>query len=134
FLNSVGLRHVKVWKVDEEVGSPQVQRQSLQQFFEKLTISKTKIPTTTAPRVTGPTVLNGRNALLGVMSDNRFTCVVAIANDKALVSTEKGEICLLDDSCQRFSKIMSAEFGVSCISVDPEKRFAWVAGRQGSIR
>ena len=68
------------------------------------------------------------------MVDQHMTCVVGIAEDKALVCTEKGDICLLDEALLRLSKIANAEFGVSCITIDADSKFAWVAGRHGQIR
>lgn len=63
-----------------------------------------------------------------------MSCVVGISDDKALVCTEKGDICLLDESGLRFTRVATAEFGVSSITVDADSKFAWVAGRHGSIR
>lgn len=63
-----------------------------------------------------------------------MTCVVGISDDKALVCTEKGDICLLDESGLRFSKVASVEFGVGCITVDTDSKFAWVAGKHGNIQ
>ncbi|KAF8460230.1 WD40-repeat-containing domain protein [Kalaharituber pfeilii] len=107
-LVTVGLRHVKVWKVEEE-------------------------PRPASP---GTKVLSGRNALLGSMVDYTMTCVVGISEDKALVCSERGDICLLDESQLqlRLLKIANAEFGVSCITIDAESKFAWVAGKNGNIR
>lgn len=68
------------------------------------------------------------------MVDQNMTCVVGISEDKALVCTEKGDICLLDEGLLRLSKIANAEFGVSCITIDADSKFAWVAGRHGHIR
>lgn len=68
------------------------------------------------------------------MADSVMTCVVGISEDKALVCTEKGDICLLDESLLRLSKVANAEFGVSCITIDAESKFAWVAGKHGNIR
>lgn len=82
----------------------------------------------------GPVVLHGRNALLGNMSDSTMSCVVAVAEDKAIVCSERGDICLLEETGLRFSKVADAGFAVHCIAVDTEKKFAWVAGANGSHR
>ena len=68
------------------------------------------------------------------MVDSAMTCVVGISDDKALVCTEKGDICLFDDTHCRLMKVANAEFGVSCIAIDAEYKFAWVAGKHGNIR
>lgn len=119
----MGTRHVKIWRTEEDVSkSLSISRKT------RLTARQQK------PVSPGPKVLHGRNALLGSMSDSTMSCVVGISDDKALVCTEKGDICLLDESGLRFSRVANAEFGVSSITVDAESKFAWVAGRHGNIR
>ncbi|KAI5791626.1 WD40-repeat-containing domain protein [Peziza echinospora] len=105
-LVTVGTRHVKIWKVDDD------------------------------PRPVSPNakVLQGRNAILGPMQDAIMTCVVGISEDKAIVCSEKGDICLIDDGQLRLQKIANAEFGISCITFDADSKSAWVAGRHGNIR
>ena len=34
----------------------------------------------------------------------------------------------------KFSKVADAGFKVNCIAVDPERKFAWAAGQNGSHR
>lgn len=115
---------MKIWKTEDEV-SPR---------FRKSRHGRSLIRRQQKPASPGPKVLHGRNALLGAMSDSTMSCVVGISDDKALVCTEKGDICLLDESGLRFSKVANAEFGVGCITVDAESKFAWVAGKHGNIR
>ena len=81
-------------------------------------------------------MLPGRNSLLGALSDSIFTCVARISDNKAIICSEKGDICLLDDSDgnQRLTKVAHAGFGVSCVAVNPDGDYAWVAGKQGNIR
>ncbi|KAF3933369.1 hypothetical protein ABW19_dt0205163 [Dactylella cylindrospora] len=130
--HSVGLRHVKIWKLDEEpvAPSPQANAKSLHSIFEKFSHGKAKAPI----RSQGPNVLNGRNALLGPLLEELFISVTAISDDRAIIATEKGDICVIDDGLQRVSKVASAESGVTCMAVDRQQKFAWIAGRQGSIR
>lgn len=79
-------------------------------------------------------MLHGRNAILGPMAESAMSCVVGISEDKALVCSERGDICLLDENGLRLTKVANAEFGVNCITVDAESKFAWVAGKHGHIR
>lgn len=102
-LVTVGTRHVKLWRTEED-----------------------------KPNASGPVVLHGRNALLGNMSDSTMSCIVGISEDKAVVCSERGDICLLEEVGMRFSKVADAGFGVHCIAVDAERKFAWVAGKNGS--
>ncbi|KAF3914428.1 hypothetical protein ABW21_db0209915 [Orbilia brochopaga] len=132
-LITVGLRHVKIWKIEEEPAAPSPQAnssKSLHSIFEKFSHGKTKQPI----RPQGPNVLNGRNALLGPLLEEVFISVTAIADDRAIIATEKGDICVIDDGLQRVSKVASADTGVTCLAVDGQRKYAWVAGRHGSIR
>lgn len=63
-----------------------------------------------------------------------MTCVVGLSDDKAILCSDKGDICLLDDTGQRLTRVANAEFGINCMSVDEKKEFAWVGGRSGNIR
>ncbi|KAK6345518.1 hypothetical protein TWF718_007432 [Orbilia javanica] len=131
-LITVGLRHVKIWKMEEEpvVPSPQANSKSLHMIFEKFSHGKSKQPI----RSQGPNVLNGRNALLGPLLEEVFISVTAISDDRAIIATEKGDICVIDDGLQRVSKVASADSGVTCLAVDTQRKFAWVACKQGTIR
>ncbi|KAK6504798.1 hypothetical protein TWF481_006736 [Arthrobotrys musiformis] len=131
-LITVGLRHVKIWKMEEEpaVPSPQANSKSLHMIFEKFSHGKSKQPI----RSQGPNVLGGRNALLGPLLEEMFISVTAISDDRAIIATEKGDICVIDDGLQRVSKVASADSGVTCLAVDPQRKFAWAACKQGTIR
>lgn len=121
----VGIRHVRLWRIEEDVGDAgQIPKRKW-----RLTRRQQKANTTG-----GPVVLHGRNALLGNMSDSTMSCVVAISDDKAVVCSERGDVCLLEETGLRFSKVADAGFAVHCIAVDAEKKFAWVAGASGSHR
>ncbi|KAF8252289.1 WD40 repeat-like protein [Wilcoxina mikolae CBS 423.85] len=122
-LVTVGTRHVKIWRTEDDVGDG---RKSKRKW--RLTRKQQKA---NAP---GPVVLHGRNALLGNMSDSTMSCVVGISEDKAVVCSERGDICLLEETGMRFAKVADAGFGVRCIAVDAERKFAWVAGKSGSHR
>ncbi|KAI9777339.1 MAG: hypothetical protein M1839_008947 [Geoglossum umbratile] len=124
-LVSVGTRHVKVWRIED----PGAISPSKQKLFDSLVqIASTNLA---APRT-----LPGRNCLLGVLVEATFTCIARISDDKALVCSEKGDICLLDDSdgAQRLHRVAHAGFGINCVAVDPDRKHAWVGGKNGSIR
>jgi hypothetical protein len=83
-----------------------------------------------------PKSLSGRNCLLGPLADSVFACVTAISQNKAVVCTERGDICLIDDTegAQRLSKVAHAGFGVSCVAAEPDSNSVWVSGKCGKIR
>ncbi|KAI5800021.1 WD40-repeat-containing domain protein [Geopyxis carbonaria] len=120
-LVTVGTRHVKIWRTGDDVGDGRKPRRKW-----RLTRRQQKVIGA------GTKVLHGRNALLGNMSESTMSCVVGISDDKALVCSERGDICLLEETEMKFSKVADAGFGVSCVAIDPERKFAWVAGKNGS--
>ncbi|KAH0565221.1 hypothetical protein GP486_001382 [Trichoglossum hirsutum] len=122
---SVGTRHIKVWRIEE----PSAISPSKQKIFDVLVQAVPANPAT-------PRTLPGRNCLLGALVEATFTCIAIISEDKALVCSEKGDICLLDDrdGAQRLHKVAHAGFGVNCVAVDPGGKYAWVGGKNGSIR
>jgi len=118
----VGTRHVKIWRTeDPSLLSPTAKsRQSDITFILTSATHKT---------------LPGRNCLLGSLLEATFTSVVAVAPSKAIVCSDKGDICLIDDSdgTQRFSKIADAGFGVTALAVDSKGRLH-LAGNQGGLK
>jgi len=79
--------------------------------------------------------LPGRNCLLESLLEANFTCVVAVAPSKAIVASDKGDICLVDDSdgTQRFSKVAEAGVAVTSMTVDGKGRLH-LASNQGGLR
>jgi WD40 repeat protein len=120
-LVTVGVRHVKVWKVDDLNATMRISkaRQSDVSFLSS-SMHKT---------------LPGRNCILESLKETTFTSVVAIAPDKAIVASDKGDICLIDDSESehRFSKLANAGFAVSSLAVDIKGRLH-IAGSQSVLK
>ena len=79
--------------------------------------------------------LPGRNCLLGSLLETNFTSVVAVAPNKAIVASDRGDICLIDDTDggQRFTKIANAGFGVTSMAVDTRGRLH-LASSQGGVK
>ena len=122
---SVGTRHVKVWRVDHtESVSPTKNRPDL--------IKGLEIP----PSSPAPKAFSGRNCLLGSLIDAVFTSVVAVSQDKAILCTEQGDICVLDDADQeqRLEKVAQVDFSPFCVSVGTSKDSIIVAGAEGRIK
>lgn len=121
---SIGTRHVKLWRV-ERAGSaaPAKGRHDL-------------LETPTAPPESpGPQIFSGRNCILGPLIDATFTCAVAVSENKAILCTTQGDICLMDDSekAQRLVRVASVQFGVQSITFDEKTGLAWVAGEEARI-
>ncbi|KAF2090423.1 WD40 repeat-like protein [Saccharata proteae CBS 121410] len=101
-LIAVGTRHCKVWRVDDANANH----------------SKTR-PSDVASPFNNRT-LPGRNCLLGSLLEANFTSVVPVTPTKAIISSDRGHICLLDDSdkSQKFYMVAHAKFPVTSMAAD----------------
>jgi WD40 repeat protein len=104
-LVTIGTRHVKVWRIDNSTPSTPIK--AVASFFPQQSTKACH------------KILSGRNCLLGPLLEGTFTAIVTISNSKAIVCSESGDICLLDDSegNQQFSKVLNAGFGVTAASL-----------------
>lgn len=122
---TVGTRHVKVWRVEDG--------QSTSPIRQKFALDGTPQPMPGQPTLK---ILQGRNCLLGpLLLDAIFTCVATISENKAILCTDKGDVCLLDgEEKQRLSKIEQLGFGATCIAVDMDVARIRIGGRFGRIK
>ncbi|KAK3304616.1 uncharacterized protein B0T15DRAFT_486168 [Chaetomium strumarium] len=105
-LLTLGVRHVKVWRVDD---GPEIS--GAKQKFPS------DGPVPVAP-VQAQKPLPGRNILLGSMLDATFSCALPISEDRAIICTETGSVCLLDDANKqmKLTKALDLGFSITCIS------------------
>ena len=120
---SVGTRHVKLWRVEDTTSTSPV---------------KTGIDTARngdwTPYSQGTKVLPGRNCILGPMIDACFTSVVAISEDRALIGTVDGDLCLLHDSedlCT-LKSICTFPFNITSLAIDQSRQQIAIGGKAGS--
>jgi WD40 repeat protein len=120
-LITVGTRHVRVWKVDDPKSS--------------MRISKARASDISFLNGSFHKPLQGRNCLLDTLKEATFTSVVAVAPNKAIVASDRGDVCLIDDSSsdQRFVKLFNAGFAVSSMAVDTKGRLH-LASNQGGLK
>jgi hypothetical protein len=114
----VGVRHVKVWRLADAVtGSPMKLRPNNDSYM-------------TPPGIS-PKALSGRNCLLGPLGDATFTSVASISDSEAVVCSDSGAVCLLDDTegSQKLSLVMQVDFGITSVAVDGESGAIWLGGR-----
>ena len=79
--------------------------------------------------------LSGRNVLLGPLVEATFTTLAAISDHKAVLCTEKGDVCLLDDTeGQKLIRLANTGFSVTCIAVDTSTKQIRIGGRNGNVR
>jgi WD40 repeat protein len=105
-LLTLGVRHVKVWRVDD---GPEISG------ARQKTANDGPVP---AAPVQAQKPLPGRNILLGSMLDATFSCALPISDDRAVLCTETGSVCLLDDTNKqmKLTKALDLGFSVTCIS------------------
>lgn len=122
---TVGTRHVKVWRIEDGQGTSPTR--------QKFALDGTPQPAPVQPILK---TLQGRNCLLGPMLlDAVFTCVATISENKAILCTDKGDICFLDgNDKQRLSKISQLGFGATCIAMDMSVSRIRIGGRCGRIK
>jgi len=112
---TVGTRHVKIWRVesnngdgsdDSGPGSPYAQLQTLP----------------------------GRNCVLGTLLERTFTTVLAIAEGRAIVCSDQGEVCFLDDTgiTPQFRKMVEVGFAIFSAVVYSEE-YLVVGGGGGRV-
>ncbi|KAJ5732153.1 hypothetical protein N7493_003634 [Penicillium malachiteum] len=117
-LVTTGVRHVKVWRLPTlRPVSPTKSRLNLDGGGP-------------SPNP-APKALSGRNCLLGALGDSTFSCVSSISDQEAVLGTESGAVCLLDDreGSQKLSVITQLNFGVTSLAVDFDRESIWLAGR-----
>ncbi|KAL8643063.1 MAG: hypothetical protein Q9228_000302 [Teloschistes exilis] len=115
---SVGTRHVKIWRL-EQISSPAKGRRGLDSISDGSSASPI------------PRTFTGRNCLLGSLQDAVFTCVVGISNDKSVLCTQDGTVCLLDDvsRSQRLLQVAKKDYSITCVTLDQSAGVVWIGGK-----
>ncbi|KHJ33894.1 putative mitogen-activated protein kinase-binding protein 1 [Erysiphe necator] len=119
---TVGTRHIKIWRLTDEQRSVSPTKQRRKSDAISITISSQLSPKTLA----------GRNVLLGPLVDVTFTALAKISDNRALVSSEKGDLCLIDDTYgPKLLNLTNTGFSITCIAVDLKTRRVRVGGKNG---
>jgi WD40 repeat protein len=121
---TVGVRHVKVWRPDLSNAPSPVKSK----FKSDL---KDSVPSSPSSKA-----INGRNCILGSLIESDFTCVADISDAMAIIGTNNGDICLLDDRSgnQTLTAIRKESYAIASISADRDNREVWIGGARGHIR
>ena len=121
---TVGTRHAKVWRLEQnKPASSSKKRFDIENGIDG------------APGSPVPRTFSGRNCLLGPLIDAAFTCVAAISDSKAILCTDKGDVCLLDDTerTQRLNRITKTGSSILCLTVDIARKRLWMGGTMGKL-
>ncbi|KAL6892322.1 quinon protein alcohol dehydrogenase-like superfamily [Trichoderma evansii] len=117
-LVTLGVRHIKMWKIDENAGvSP----------------TKPKFGLDHPPlSPNSQRTLPGRNIILGGLLEATFNCA-AVDGDRLIICTEAGEVCILegDDKQTKIICILSLDFFISTIEIRGD--VAHVGGKDGNF-
>ena len=122
---SVGTRHVKVWRLEPAPA------QSPSKTKFRLDNVEASLPSSPVPRI-----ISGRNCLLGKLMEATFTCIAPLDECKAILCTDKGDVCILDDSdrTQNLYTTLRVQFDVKSVAIDHVRRQVWIGGAAGEIR
>ncbi|KAJ5599127.1 hypothetical protein N7450_000194 [Penicillium hetheringtonii] len=117
-LVTTGVRHVKVWRLPpSRPVSP--------------TKSRLNVDGAVPSPSPAPKALSGRNCLLGQLSDSTFSCASSISDQEAVVGSESGAVCFLDDreGSQKLQLVIQVGFAITSLTVDFDRESIWLGGR-----
>lgn len=120
-----GTRHVKTWRVEEpRPTSPSKQRFPADGRRQSV------------PASPGPQLLPGRNCLLGSLADRTFTCATRIPDGGALLCTDKGDVCMVEqtEGNNRLVRLAQTSLSITCVTVHPCGRYAWLGSKTGELQ
>lgn len=115
-LITFGTRHVKSWRVvDESQGPPSPSKRH-----------------ETPPNIAKKT-LPGRNVLLGSLLEATFTCATPLDENHALLCSDGGDICVLDDTTGQMRLTRAAGLGSAITCCARRGTLAFVGDRDGQL-
>lgn len=118
------MRHIKLWRLgDLTPNSP---------TKAKASPEPTNVPSSNA----GPISLSGRNCLLGTLRDSVFTCISSVSDNEAIVCTDTGAVCFLDDTAgqQKLSFVKNFHIGISSLAIEHDSAMVWFGCRDGTFQ
>lgn len=118
-LITYGTRHIRAWKIVDELQRP--------------TSSSKKAYTGDVNPQNAQKTLPGRNVLLGSLLEASFTCGVTLDESRALLASDGGDVCLLDDTSgqMKLSRLAGLGFASTCCS--RRGPLAIIAGNNGQM-
>ncbi|RYP54284.1 hypothetical protein DL768_000858 [Monosporascus sp. mg162] len=116
-LVTLGVRHVKVWRVEE---GPRPISPTKPKFAAETSSSQKPLP--------------GRNVLLGNMIETTFSCAAAIDETKAIICSETGDVCLFDDTGKqmKLTRVLESGFATTCVAISGNS--VCLGGKSGGFK
>ncbi|CAK7232371.1 hypothetical protein SEUCBS140593_008238 [Sporothrix eucalyptigena] len=119
-LVTFGVRHVKVWRIEEGAGvstSPTKARYGGNDGYA----STPPPPSYQQQKEQQPQqrTLPGRNILLGSLLEATFSCAAPLSDGRAVICSETGDICLLEsvNKQMKLTRVRDTRFPLTCVSV-----------------
>lgn len=118
-LITFGTRHVRVWKVVDDMQRPPSPT-------KRRIVSDANAP---SPQRTLP----GRNVLLGSLLETSFTCGLPLDDNHVLLCSDGGDVCLLDNTSgqMKLAQITVLGYGITCCTRSGP--LAFIGGRNGQL-
>lgn len=115
-LITLGVRHVKVWKIEDGTSTSPTKPKFLGDVTPSTPTSQKTLP--------------GRNMLLGSLLEATFSCA-AVDGKSLILCTEAGDVCILDDDDRqmKLTKVLNLDFAITTITI--RDKIAYVGGRDG---
>lgn len=133
---TAGLRFVKVWRPDEDAPAETRRIDAAMSPHTPRNRGDNRPPefgsSILSPR---HKVLHGKNCLLGDMLERNFVAVVPITDQEAVICSESGCVCLLQDSgkLQVLTAAAQVDFEISAASLDDAEQLV-LAGPGGKVK
>jgi WD40 repeat protein len=117
-LITMGVRHVKVWKVEEIKATSPTKQRFLAESGSSTPSSRRALP--------------GRNVLLGNMLEATFTCA-SVDGKTLIICTEAGDVCIFEDEVKqvKLAPVLNVGFAIRSIIIRGE--VAYVGGEDGQF-
>lgn len=119
-LITYGTRHIRAWKIVDELNRPTSP--------SKKGTSNGEVNPQNAEKT-----LPGRSVILGALLEASFTCGLALDENRALLSSQGGDVCLLDDATgqMKLTRVAGLAFSSTCCT--RRGSIAIVAGNNGQV-
>lgn len=116
-LITLGVRHVKMWKIEEGAATSPTKQRFLSESISTPPSQK---------------ALPGRNVLLGNLLEATFSCA-AVDGKKLIICTEGGDVCIFDDDDKQMKLLKVLTIGFAITTIIIRGNIAFVGGRDGDF-
>lgn len=118
-LITLGVRHIKVWRVEEGQTTSPMKQKLIGDSSSNLQPHQKTLP--------------GRNVLLGNMIEATFSCAAAIDDTKAIICSETGDVCLFDDTGKqmKLTNVLESGFATTCVAI--RGNVVYLGGKSGNL-